>query len=212
MDKDYWDSYYASSKAVHFPSSFCEYSLTWIPAESRILELGCGNGRDAFFLAERGYDVIGIDQSDVAIQTNIARSADYGEGRRPRFMVDDFSQPDLSKYATFRANVVYSRFTLHSITEAQQAAVLSWVFDYLPQGGLFAIECRTNNDPLLEKGRRISATEAVTDHYRRFLDANAFLLLSLNAGFKARYFIEANNLAIFGDDNPVVARFVLGKP
>jgi len=175
------------------------------------VELGCGNGRDSFFFAEKGNNVIGIDQSDTVIGINNARVPEFIVGGKLQFVADDFTKPNLAKYAAVKANVVYSRFTLHSITEDEQANVVSWVYDYLPPGGLFLIECRTKNDPMLTKGKRLSENEAVTDHYRRFLDASAFLSLVLAKGFKARYFIESDNLAVFKDDNPVVARYVLTK-
>lgn len=213
MDKDYWDSYYAARKAIHYPSPFCEYCCNeWIRPKSHILELGCGNGRDAYYFAENGHTVIGLDQSDVVIADNIDRIAEYNVDGRISFIADDFTSPTPSTLnPERRINVIYSRFTIHSVTESEQDSIIDWVYEFLPQNGYFLIECRTNNDPLFRQGKRISDTEAVTDHYRRFLDANAFLRSLLEAGFKARYFIERNNLAVFGDEDPIVARYVLQK-
>lgn len=38
-----------------------------IPEKGRLLDLGCGQGRDAIALARMGYDVVGIDHSQVGI-------------------------------------------------------------------------------------------------------------------------------------------------
>jgi SAM-dependent methyltransferase len=213
MDKEYWNSYYAARKAIHFPSPFCEYCCNeWIAPESRILELGCGNGRDAFYLAENGHTVVGLDQSDVAVADNTKRISEHNVADRLTFIADDFTAPS-SKTLDFDRpfDVVYSRFTLHSVTEAEQQSIIKWVYEALPSGGSFLIECRTKNDPLFSKGKRISASEAITDHYRRFADANVLLREFLAIGFQARFFIERDNLAVFGSDNPVVARYVLAK-
>ena len=213
MDKEYWDSYYAARKAINYPSAFCEHCCDeWIAPKSRILELGCGNGRDAFYFAENGHTVIGLDQSEVAISDNRRRTPEYNVDGRISFVTGDFTAPSPS---TLRASqpfdVVYSRFTLHSVTESEQASIIGWVYEYLPEDGAFLIECRTNRDPLFSKGKRVSDSEAITDHYRRFVDANALLRSLLDAGFKARFFIERNNLAVFGDEDPVVARYILVK-
>lgn len=46
----------------------------YLPAHGRILEAGCGLGRWVFYLRRLGYDVVGIDLSDVAIK--LAKSFD----------------------------------------------------------------------------------------------------------------------------------------
>ena len=50
MDKSYWNKYYSKKLGVQEPSSFAVYVLKMMSDGDSILELGCGNGRDSFFL------------------------------------------------------------------------------------------------------------------------------------------------------------------
>ena len=54
-------------------------------APGRTLEIGCGTGTNAIFLAQHGFDVLGIDISEVAVEK--ARAKAQG---RCRFEVVDF--------------------------------------------------------------------------------------------------------------------------
>ncbi len=44
-------------------------------------------------------------------------------------------------------DVVYSRFTLHSVDAQGEKRTLKWVYDNLKTGGFFCIEVRTIKDP-----------------------------------------------------------------
>jgi SAM-dependent methyltransferase len=64
-----------------------------------VVELGCGTGTLSFALAERGYSVLGLDISSVAITQAKAREATQrpvgpiGTAARPRFLVHDVTAP-----------------------------------------------------------------------------------------------------------------------
>ena len=45
---------------------FVSFMAAWNP-KGRVLDVGCGQGRDSLFLAEQGYSVTGIDASQVGI-------------------------------------------------------------------------------------------------------------------------------------------------
>ncbi len=53
------------------------------------LDLGCGEGADSAWLAGQGWDVVGVDWSDVALDR--ARTALAGAGLAARFVVDDLT-------------------------------------------------------------------------------------------------------------------------
>ncbi len=210
MDKSYWDSYYRLKGGVHYPTSFAETCLqSWIPRNSCILELGSGNGRDAFYFAEHGHMVIGIDQCEFVTAQNRQRAREWCKQDRLTFVSSDFTEFPLELQAT--PTVVYSRFSMHTISKPQREHVAEKIYELLPESGIFLIECRSTRDPLLNEGRRLSDTETVTDHYRSFVDANEFLALLLSVGYRPKFFVESNGLATFERDDPVVARYVVTK-
>ncbi|MDN5332320.1 MAG: hypothetical protein PWP45_1545 [Tepidanaerobacteraceae bacterium] len=38
-----------------------EFFLKWLPKGTKILDLGCGSGRDTKYFLENGYEVIAVD-------------------------------------------------------------------------------------------------------------------------------------------------------
>jgi len=63
----------------------------WIPSGARVLEIGCGRGLSADWLAAQGFDVVAIDISQHAIDDARAK---YGSQRKSlRFEVVDITVP-----------------------------------------------------------------------------------------------------------------------
>lgn len=126
-----------------------------------------------------------------------------------KFIEDDFVSMNYSKYQG--VNVVYSRFTIHSIKEDSSYIVIDKVLTLLNKGGVFAIEVRSTKDPLCGIGKNVGKHEWSTDHYRRFIESETFVKLLLDKTFKLLYFTEEDNLSIYKNDNPVLIRIVLEK-
>lgn len=58
-----WDSRYGCGDAPSEPSDLLVEMVRHFPARARILDLGCGAGRNSLFLAKRGHRVVAIDRS-----------------------------------------------------------------------------------------------------------------------------------------------------
>ena len=69
MDAAAWDERYAATELVWSagPNQFVEQGLASLPP-GRALDLACGEGRNARWLAERGWQVTAIDWSAVALE------------------------------------------------------------------------------------------------------------------------------------------------
>lgn len=74
-----WDARYAERPLVwgSAPNRFVERELGALPP-GRALDLACGEGRNAIWLATLGWDVVGVDFSGVAIERARERAEEAG--------------------------------------------------------------------------------------------------------------------------------------
>ena len=202
----YWNSYYQSLGAPSEPSSFAEHVLGLLPSSRLdILEVGCGNGRDAVLFSANGHRVTALDRSEGAISYCIHKH----EKSRIEFVAGRVSSLTKGKIPTFDA--IYSRFCLHAMTSPEEGEFITCARDLLNPGGLLFIECRSINDPLARKGEVLSPTERIHGHYRRFIISDEINCKLAHAGFKVTSTLESSGLAKYGDDDPVVLRLIARK-
>lgn len=212
MDQKYWDAFYEKNTELDEPSSFAVFCLKHFlndyPHKS-IIEFGCGNGRDAFYFALNKFKVIGIDHSPKAIEKNNLTLKSNQLEEKLRFFEGEF-QTLIESYKE-QFSIIYSRFTMHAVNQQTEDEILNKAYEHLPDGGILLLEFRTINDPLMQQGESIGKYERITTHYRRFIDASGFVSKCIGIGFKLKYFVEKDNLSIYKEDNPVLARIVLEK-
>lgn len=202
----YWNQYYKNRVCSEEPSPFAQYVSTLVEPGKRMVELGCGNGRDAAFFAGQGLRVTALDMSQEAIAQLQSRNLDSAEFLCGDFVNSDVHQPDSYDYA-------YSRFTIHSINRNQEQVLLGNLFRGLrPKGKLF-IEVRGVNDPLFGKGRQVERNAYFYDnHYRRFIVLDELAASLEQRGFLVEYAQERTGFAPYGNDDPPVIRIVAAKP
>jgi SAM-dependent methyltransferase len=90
MDAATWDAQYASHDLVwgSEPNRFVAAELEGLPP-GRALDVACGEGRNAIWLATLGWQVTGVDFSAAAIDRAQRLAADAGVTSRTRFVVGD---------------------------------------------------------------------------------------------------------------------------
>ena len=202
----YWNQYYKNRLCPQDPSPFAQYVATLTDPGRRLVELGCGNGRDAVFFAARGLQVTALDLSQEAVSQLNRRDV-----ANAQFLCGDFVNSDVHRPASY--DYAYSRFTLHSINRNQEQVLLSNVFRGLRPGGKLFIEVRGVHDPLFGKGKQVEHNAFFYDnHYRRFLVLDELTASLEQRGFRVEYAQERTGFAPYGSDDPPVIRVVAAKP
>jgi len=202
--KSYWESYYSSHRDPVPPSLFAEFVCPFLRQGNRLLELGCGNGRDSVFFAEHHIRVNALDQcsQEIGYLNKKFAAIDHLE-----FVEGNMEAPPFSN----KFDYIYSRFSLHSINADAETAVFDWSYDLLEKNGLFFIEVRSIHDALYGQGTEVGHHEFVTDHYRRFIELEEMIAKAANSGYNLLYSLESQGLAPYKTEDPMVIRLIFQK-
>lgn len=201
----YWNSYYKKDIAPSNPSSYSELVKKELKEGDRILDVGCGNGRDSVYFSKNNIDVIAIDRCPNAIS--------YCNKYFSKTSIHFFHGVlgEIEEIAEHQFDAIYSRFVIHAMPEKDEISLISESYKILKENGRFFIECRSINDPLFKKGDKVSQTERISGHYRRFIVMDQLIKNLKTEGFKISSQTELDGVAICGDDNPVVIRITAYK-
>ena len=107
----------------------------------RLLEMGCGTGVHAVMLAERGFDVVGIDLSDEMISAASQRVALLQPEirQRLRFKTDDVRNAVLEGH--FDAITSLFDVVSYQLTNDDLRQMFATVKTHLAPGGVFIFDC-----------------------------------------------------------------------
>jgi SAM-dependent methyltransferase len=209
--KRYWDTYYKTNKPPEAQSLFAEFCLSKLKekykdlSELSLVDCGAGNARDSIFFAKNGLDeVVALDQTTKGfIDQNLTNLT--------------FQQGDFPHVPTWIVDVIYSRFSLHAITSAQEKMFLNNAYKRLKHNGTLMIETRSIDDPHFGIGKipenDVSGLSFVQDdgHYRRFADLGDLCGWINYYGFKHIEVWKDKGFAPHGDEDPEVIRIVAHK-
>jgi tellurite methyltransferase len=78
--KTQWDEKYSRPTFIYgkSPVQFLAQNYHYIPFEGSVLDMGMGEGRNAVFLAQKGYKVTGVDISSVAVKKSYLLAQEFG--------------------------------------------------------------------------------------------------------------------------------------
>ncbi len=162
------------------PSSFARKAAAKMKEKGvrRVLDLGCGRGRESLFFASFGFEVTAADISDEALK-NI---------RHP--LVRTEKADVLEKVWEPRSfEAVFANLSLHYFDRSETRRIVGGIENALTPGGLFFIRCKSTDDPLYGQGEPAGDGMYRLDHVRRFWNtAELRLLLS---GFESAEILEA---------------------
>jgi SAM-dependent methyltransferase len=136
------------------------------PDARTILDLGCGTGRHAILLVQRGYDVVGVDRSPAMLA--IARQRAATAGREIEFLEGDVRSVDLGR--TFDAVLLMFAVLGYQLTDEDVARTIETVARHLRPGGLLLFDVWYG--PAVETEGPTERTKVVQDGSRR-IERNA---------------------------------------
>jgi len=120
MSPNYWSEFYKHFDVME-PSPFALWVNERIPPESRIADVGGGNGRDTVFFRSKGHSADVID---------------------PNSLFPDASHQSASNFDYTGYNIIYCRWFLHAVPWEIQREFLKKIPN---EAGLF-IEARSSKD------------------------------------------------------------------
>ncbi|EGK8128326.1 methyltransferase domain-containing protein [Campylobacter lari] len=203
-ERKYWSDFYRNNQIPFEPSLFARFCLKkYFMGKKNLLELGCGNGRDALFFANNGIETTALD---ICLEEINYLKSHYVKNNL-QFLYHDFTNfKSIKKY-----DIVYSRFTLHSINGEQEKNLLPLVYETLRKDGLFCIEARGVKNSLYGLGK-VSFDGFIYDgHFRRFLDLDDLRLKLENIGFSILFANEDKGYAPFEEKDDFFIRIVAKK-
>jgi ubiquinone/menaquinone biosynthesis C-methylase UbiE len=158
-----WESAYRSGVFKHWESDHPSPELValvaagLLEASGKVLDVGCGGGLDAIFLAKCGFKVVGIDISATAL--NIARkrarrayvSVSWREGNILEMPIADGS-----------TDFINDRGVFHIVEEVDRPQYGAELFRVLKPGGIILI--RGASEPREEQFNPVTA-KAIDKHF-----------------------------------------------
>jgi tellurite methyltransferase len=131
------------------PSTFAKGLLALVPRSGRILDLGCGEGRDSVYFAERGFAVTGIDSSPAGLEKADKLAAERG------VKVDWVCRSMLDLPVAGRFDLVYSCGSIHHVPKEGRGRLFRRLKKLTRPGGVHAHVVFTDVSVYAEKGEEI---------------------------------------------------------
>lgn len=141
-DGEWWNNFYAErTRPVPFfqiipDEELALYCNQGIFHKGRALDIGCGNGRNSFYLAEQGFDSFGIDISEESIAW--AKEISQNMLQKPCFEVKSLF--DFNAEAN-RFDLILDSGCFHHIKPHRREEYLTKIQTLLKEDGFFLMTC-----------------------------------------------------------------------
>jgi SAM-dependent methyltransferase len=204
----HWGDFYnsrASDRVPDTPAPFALWVADQLQARQHILDVGCGNGRDSVFFAERGHRVTALDASPAARRLTRQLAIRHAVNVRPVHLnLNDLSSmlPSGARFAHLKKPPqIYARFLLHAIEGDARRNFFRWAQMIQRRGGTTYLEFRTWQGTL--------RASAFPFHYRALLDPHRVIAEIERYGGTVVQREQGVGLARFESEDPRICRLVV---
>ena len=150
INQNFWNKFYNSKNDLKIPkpSNFgIFFYKNFIKRNNEILEIGCGNGRDAFLFSKKTKKIIALDQSKNAIKINLLLSKKFK--KKINFLNKDFAK--IYKDKRLKFDILYARFFYIQLIKTGKRFIQNYKILQKKNSFLVGLEFRTNKDILIKK-------------------------------------------------------------
>lgn len=205
-ERDQWSKFYAKRSAA-LPTSATPFAA-WVRERTeapRLVDVGCGNGRDAVYFAQGGTDVLALD----AVPSALAMTRDLAHRRGVRLTTRRLNlhsrrQTLASGAVDARSGLatdVYARFLLHCLSPESMEHFWRYARMVAGRGQRCFVEFRTPRD----RGRH----KHFAARRHRFVPPATVVAAAQSAGARVVEQLSGTGLAPFHDEDPYVSRMVV---
>jgi len=203
---NYWNKVYSNKSAKispYFPSQFAAFCVSEIfeNGVDQVIDLACGNGRDALFFARHGFNVLAIEKSQCAIDNlvkikthkNIFAVANLD-------LVND--ELPLAKINNQRC-AFYSRFFIHTLQTEEVVKFFENISTAMKPDEILMLEYRNHDDS--DKFKYFG------DHFRAYYKTQFISEIAQSNNLECYYAIEGIGFAKWRGEDPSVTRQIFKK-
>ncbi len=144
MATDYEKIYRAQRHALGEPTREFALFFEQLPSPARVLDVGCGQGRDALFIARLGHEVVGVDLSVSGIAQIQA------DAKREGLNIEGIVANIVGYEPEGLFNMILFDRTLHMLKAHDQISVLDRYIKHVDGGGYVLISDEKKNLPAME--------------------------------------------------------------
>jgi ubiquinone/menaquinone biosynthesis C-methylase UbiE len=124
--------------------------------KGKVLDVGCGTGENALFLASKGHEVWGVDIVDLAIERARVKNQKMGLG--VHFIVGDAFQLGVLG-TTFRTIIDCGFF--HILSDEERGRYVTSLSSVIASGGIFHMLCFSDKAAMANGPRHLTEQEII---------------------------------------------------
>lgn len=172
-----WEKVYNEKKfsiKTNEPSLLVSEVVSFLELKSRVLDLGCGGGRNSIFLAKRGHQVDAIDVADLEFMKNIPEEI--------KKRINFYKESVLREFKPDSYNLVIATRLLQYLSPNEVKLLIALVAPSIIGGGKLLISYNTAGGIFNKNDIEVEKYSHPIDYIETILKENAFKKIDIRQG------------------------------